>query len=259
MWDWDITTVAPIISAIPALAQMLGWAVKARSSLSPKAFFKTMPWKRMAFLAVLPFVVIGSLWIYQQINPNGDPAQATPAAHQNATPTASDTSDNPAPAKASPEDRQITLIQIPTLMPFPTPTQPPTPTLDLLPKTIPIPISPPAPTLALSPTIRPGDKILSVVVDRTPNSAQPFHVQVLSALVTGADGISIEIHNATCNNNEHITTKEWTQFRCGYDKETQRQTILEHILAWHESVGHLRCEADGIPNSSTMQFSCFTE
>ena len=40
MWDWDITTVVPIISAIPALALMLGWAVKARSSLSQKAFFK---------------------------------------------------------------------------------------------------------------------------------------------------------------------------------------------------------------------------
>ena len=35
--------------------------------------------------------------------------------------------------------------------------------------------------------------------------------------------------------------------------------LLCKALAWHESVEHLRCKADGIPNSSTVQFSCFTE
>ena len=86
-----------------------------------------------------------------------------------------------------------------------------------------------------------------------------MHVQALSALVTGADGISVEIHNAVCNNTEHINTKEWIQLRCGYDEETQEQTVIEYIVAWHESVGYLRCEADGIPNSLTMEFRCFAE
>ena len=86
-----------------------------------------------------------------------------------------------------------------------------------------------------------------------------MHVQALSTLVTGVDGLSIEIHNAVCNNTEHINTEEWVQLRCGYDEETQEQTVIEHIMAWHESVGYLRCEADGIPNSLTMEFRCFAE
>lgn len=98
-----------------------------------------------------------------------------------------------------------------------------------------------------------------VVIDRDAHSAQPFDVQVLSNLVTGVDGLSVEIHNAVCNNTEHIRTEEWIELRCGYDEEAQEQTVIEHITAWHESVGYLRCEADGIPNSSTMEFRCFTK
>ena len=268
MWDWEtirgicaiIGTICAIISAICGIltaiymrkktVQQPSQTAKAKGLLLNKAFSKKTIWKWIVAF-VVSSLIAGSLWTYQQLNPNGDPAQVTSAAHQNATLTPSDNSDNPAPAKANPEDRQPTLIQ--------TPTQTPTPTLHLPPTTIPIPVSPPAPTLALSPTIQPDDEILSVVVDRNPHLADSFDVQVLSALITGADGLSIEIHNATCNNTKHITTEEWTPLRCGYDEETQTQTIMEHILAWHESVGHLRCEADGIPNSSTMQFSCFTE
>ena len=266
MGIWEIiSAICAIICAICAIitvrrepVQQSSQIAQEKSALSKKVFFKKATSRWTVTLVVL-FLLTGGWWAYLQVRPDGDPAQVTPATHQNATPTPSDNSDNPAPAESNQEDRQPTLIQTPTLMPVPTPTQTPTPTLHLLPTTIPIPVSPPAPTLALSPTIQPDDEILSVVVDRNPHSAQPFHVQVLSALITGADGLLIEIHNATCNNIEHITTKEWIQLRCGYDKETQTQTIIEHILAWHESVGHLRCEADGIPNSSTMQFSCFTE
>ena len=110
----------------------------------------------------------------------------------------------------------------------------------------------------LSPTIRPDGRILLVVIDRNPRLAQPLDVQVLSTLVTGVDGLSVEIHNAVCNNTEHINTWEWVQLRCGYYEETQDQTVIEHITVWHESVEYLRCEADGIPNSSTMEFKCFT-
>ena len=255
MPDWSITVL------IGALGSVLGTTASTICKwILKKAFSKTLEWKWVIISTVASFILVGSgFLIYQQTNRNGDPAQVRQVSHQNATPTPSINSDNPAPSNVNPDGRRPTPIQTPKLTPVPASTSPPTPTLHPTATPIPIPVSPPAPTLALSPTIRPGDKILSVVVDRNPNSTQPFHVQVLSALVTGADGISIEIHNATCNNNEHITTKEWTQFRCGYDKETQRQTILEHIVAWHESVEHLRCEADGIPNSSTMHFSCFTE
>ena len=98
-----------------------------------------------------------------------------------------------------------------------------------------------------------------VVIDRNPRLAEPLDVQVLSTLVTGVDGLSIEIHNAVCNNTEHINTEEWIQLRCGYYEETQGQTVIENITAWHEWLGYLRCVADGIPNSLTMEFRCFAE
>ena len=246
---------------ISALGSMLGtaaiticvWALK-------KEFPKTLGWRWAIVSAVVCFILVGAgFLIYQQANRNGDPAQVTPTASQNTTLTPSDNSDIPTPLKAKPEDRRPTPIQTPMLTLVPTSTPTPTPILGPTATPVPIPVSPPAPTLALSPTIRPDNAILSVVIDRNPRLAETLHVQALSALVTGADGISVEIHNAVCNNTEHINTKEWIQLRCGYDEETQEQTVIEYIVAWHESVGYLRCEADGIPNSLTMEFRCFAE
>ena len=241
------------------MIQAVVWMAKANRPSSEMGFLNTRIWRWIVVLAVPLLLVGGSLWIYQQANPNGDPAQATPDAHQNATPTPSVNSENSAPSQGNPEDRLPTPIQTPKLTPVPTSTPIHTPTPDPTATPISIPVSPPAPTLALAPTIRPDKAILSVVIDRNPHSARPLHVQALSTLVTGADGLSVEIHNAVCNNTEHINTKEWLQLRCGYDEETKEQTVIEHILAWHESVGHLRCESDGIPNSLTMEFRCFAE
>ena len=245
-----------------------------------KVFSKTLPWGWIIASALVTAVLIVSItWIYQQANPNGDPAEVAPAAHQNDTPITTDNSDNPTPPEISPEDQRPTPIQTPELTtvptsmmihtPTPDPTATPTPTLDPTPTPtpilnptatpVPIPVSPPAPTLALAPTIRSDGRILLVVIDRNPRLAEPLDVQVLSTLVTGADGLSVEIHNAVCNNTEHINTEEWVQLRCGYYEEKQERTVMEHIAAWHESVGYLRCEAGGIPNSLTMEFRCFAE
>ena len=211
------------------------------------------------------------MWVYQQANTNGDPAPVTPSDYRNTESTPSINSENPTPSKENPEDRRPTPVETPKLTPIqasapnhtPTPdpaaTPIPTPTPDPTTTPIPTPVSSPAPTLALSPTIRPDSRIFLVVIDRNPRLAEPLHVQVLSTLITGVDGLSIEIHNAVCNNTEYIKTKEWVQLRCGYHEETQEQTVIEHITAWHESKGYLRCEADGIPNSLTMEFTCFVE
>ena len=243
------------------------WALK-------KVFPKVIEWKWAIVLAVSFLVGIPAgigFSIYLQVNPNGDLVQATPVTDQNVPSTPSDNFNTVSP-KASPESHQPTPIQTPEPTPVPTatphtptldptatphPTQRPTPTLVPTATPVPIPVSTPVPTLTLSPTIRADGRILLVVIDRNPRLAQPFDVQVLSNLVTGVDGLSVEIHNAVCNNTEHIRTKEWIELRCGYYEETQGQTVIEHITAWHESVGHLRCETEGPPNSLEMKFGCF--
>ena len=253
MPDWLITILTSALGSalVMAASAICKWILK-------KAFSKEIEWSWVIVLTSVSFLVGIGFLIYQQANPNGDLAQVTPTAHQNVPSTPSDNSDS-VPSKANPEERRPTPIHTPRLTPVPTSTPTHTSTPDPTATPAPIPVSPPAATLALSPTIRPDKAILSVVIDRNPHSARPLHVQTLSTLVTGADGLSVEIHNAVCNNTEHINTKEWVQLRCGYYEETQEQTVIEYIVAWHESVGYLRCEADGIPNSLTMEFRCFAE
>ena len=310
MWDWNIiigicaivSTVCAIISATCAALTAVyirketvpqpNRISEAKDSLLRKVFSKKTIWKWTVGFMVSSLIA-GGLWIYQQADPNGDPTQVAPTTYQNVPSTPSGNSE-PVPAKASPETRRPTPIQIPESTPVPTatPTHTPTlgpmatpdPTLNPVPThtptlrptarphptqrptltpvptatPVPMPVSPAAPTLALSPTIRADGRVLLVVIDRYPRLAYPLDVQVLSTLVTGVDGLSVEIHNAVCNNTEHINTGEWVQLRCGYDEGTQEQTVIEYITAWHESVEYLRCEAYGIPNSLTMEFKCFT-
>ena len=266
---------------VSTLGSMLGTTASATCIwILKKAFSKTLAWRWVLISTVVSFILVGtSFLIYQQANSNGDPDQVTPIAHQNVTPNASDNSDNPTPSKANLEDLQPTPTQtpkptpVPTSTPIHTPTPEPTATLTPMPDPtqtpipiptptatpVPAPATPPAPTLALAPTIRPDGRILLVVIDRNPRLAEPLDVQALSALVTGANGLSVEIHNAVCNNTEHINTEEWVQLHCGYYEETQKQSVIEHLIAWHESVGYLRCDTDGIPNSLTMEFRCFAE
>ena len=271
MPDWLIALLISVSgSALFAVGSAVcKWILK-------KAFSKEIEWGWVMALTASLLVGITAgvgFSIYQQVDPNGDIAQVTPAAHQNETPIPPINLGNPTPSKASSEAPRPTPIQtpepttVPTAMPIhtptsgptvtPHPTQGPTPTLGPTETVVPIPVSPPAPTLALSPTVRPDGRILLVVIDRNPRLAQPLDIQVLSTLVTGVDGLSVEIHNAVCNNTEHINTWGWVQLRCGYYEETQEQTVIEHIMAWHESVGYLLCEADGIPNSLTIEFKCF--
>ena len=273
MPEWLITVLLSALGSVLGTAAFVvcKWILK-------RAFFERLDWRWAIVAAGVSFALTGAgLLIYQQTNKSGYPAQASQVPHQNATPTFTppSNSDNPDPSRANPEDRRPTPVQtpkptlLPTSTPTPTstltpiatldPTPTPIPTPDATAMPIPIPLSPPAPTLALSPTIRPDRAIISVVVDRNPHSTKPLQVQALSTLVTGTDGLSVEVHNAVCNNTEHITTKEWIQLHCGYDEEEQRQTVLESIQVWHESVGYLRCEAGGIPNSVTMEFQCFAE
>lgn len=288
MWDWEVIRgVCAIISAICALISA-GYAVRAgrntaqqpsrtskeEGSLPKKALYDKTVWKWAVTFVVLSFVAAG-LCTYQLADPDGDPAQATLLTRPDSTSTTPYNLDNPAPSKTNPGHRQPTPTQTPkptlapTLTPTPVPTSiptatpdptsTPTPTLSPTATTIPTPLSPPAPTLAFLSAVRPGGAIISVVIDRNPHLAEPLWVQTLSTLVTGVDGLSVEVHNAVCNNTEYINTKEWVQLRCGYDNKEQKQTVIEHIVAWHESVGYLRCEPLGIPNSLTMQFSCFAQ
>lgn len=280
MWDWDtVTKIATMISATVALIQAVIFIAKAKIPLPKMGPLVVKIWGWIALLAVLVLIGGGSAWIYQQVNPNGETAEAAATAHRNDTSITTDNSDNPTPPKVRAVDQQPNPTQTPkptpastsklihTPTPDPTatptsmldPTETPAPTLGPTATTTPIPMSPPAPTLALAPTIRPDEAILSVVIDRNPRLTKPLDVQALSTLVTGVDGLSVEIHNAVCNNTEHINTNEWAHLRCGYYEETQEQSVIEHIIAWHESVGYLRCETDGIPNSYTMEFRCFAE
>ena len=302
MWDWDASTIgialgiAGIVLSIPgaivALVTIRNWITRDERPFPEKVFLNTKVWVRIAAPAVPLLIVGGILWISPQANRNGDTAQATSTAHQNAASTPKDDYD-PVPSKASPESRRPTSTQTPgptlvptstprhsqtlvpaatptpTLNPVPThaptpgptaklhPTQEPAPTTSPTATPVPIPASTPVPTLTLSPTILPEKEILSVVIYRYSDRAQPFDVQVLSDLVTGVDGLSVEIHNAVCNNTERIHTLEYIELRCGYYKETREQTVIEHITAWHESVGHLQCETKALPNSSKMEFECF--
>ena len=273
MPDWLNTILMSAIGSALVMAASPIW-----KRILKKVLPKVIEWRWVIVLTVSSLVGIPAgigFSMYLQVNQNGDTAQVTPTAHQSQTSIPPINSGNPTPSNASPEARHPTPTQTPELTPVPTatllhtptsgptatphPTQTPPPTLGPTATPVPIPVSPSAPTLALSPTIRPDSRILSVVIDRNQRLAQPFDVQVLSTLVTGSDGLSVEIHNAVCNNTEHINTREWMQLRCGYYEKTQKQAVIEHITAWHESVGYLRCEADGIPNSLTMGFRCFTK
>ena len=203
MLDWFVTILNNTLGSVIATVVVIfcSWILK-------KVLSKTLGWRWVVASTVASFILIGgALWVYQQVNPNEDSDPVAPSVYRDTASTPPINSDSSTPSKRNPENRRP--------IPMDTPTPTPIPTLVS---------SPSAPTLVLSPTIRPDSAVLSVVIDRNLRLTEPLQVQVLSTLITGVDGILIEIHNAVCHNTEHINTKEWIQLHCGYYEETLRQT-----------------------------------